>query len=321
MLLLAVNLAAMIISTGLGDMSIDPFDVVKTIIGKGSVEHTLVIHSLRLPRIIIAFLVGASLAGAGAIMQGLIRNPLASPDIMGITSGAAVGAVGFITFASASVSIHWLPVAAMAGALITTIIIYLLAWKKGVTPIRLVLIGIGINFLLVSLTKVMLIMSPIYAASEAYIWLTGTVYGATWDNVWTLLPFTLLFIPLAFIYARNVNVQQLSDEIATGVGSAVQRHRIILLLISVVLAGSAVAVAGGISFIGLIAPHITRKWVGPSFGGVLPVCTLVGGLMVVVADLIARTVFLPSDIPVGVFTAGVGAPFFIYLLYRNRNAR
>jgi iron complex transport system permease protein len=170
-----------------------------------------------------------------------------------------------------------------------------------------------------SLTKVMLVLSPIYTASEAYLWLVGTVYGTTWKTVWTILPCSLVFIPLAFIYSRNVNVLQLGDDIAMSVGSAVQRQRFVLLLISVALAGAAVSVGGGIAFVGLIAPHMTRKLIGPAFGGVLPVSALIGGLMVLLADLIARTAFLPYDIPVGVFTAGVGAPFFIYLLYRNRN--
>ncbi|MDQ6421986.1 iron ABC transporter permease [Paenibacillus sp. LHD-117] len=319
--LILANLAALLVSTGLGDMYINPLDVVRTIFGKGTEDHTIVIHTLRLPRIIAAFLVGASLAAAGAILQGVIRNPLASPDIIGITSGASVAAVAFITYFAGTVSIKWLPVAAMAGAGITSMIIYMLAWKKGVTPIRLVLIGIGMNFMLASLTKVMLVLSPITVAGEAYIWLTGTVYGTSWEMVWTMLPWTLFFIPLAILNARQVNVLQLGDEIATGVGSSVGRQRLLLVWISVALAGSAVAVGGGIAFIGLIAPHMTRKMIGPSFGGVLPVSALIGGLIVVVADLIARTAFTPYDIPVGVFTAGVGAPFFIYLLYRNRNVR
>ncbi|MBP3961531.1 FecCD family ABC transporter permease [Paenibacillus lignilyticus] len=225
-----------------------------------------------------------------------------------------------IIIVSGTLSIAWLPVAAMAGAGITSILIYLLAWKKGVTPIRLVLIGIGINFLLASVTKVMLVMNPIYTASQAYVWLTGTVYGTDWKMVWTILPWVCVFIPLSFLFARNVNVLQMGDDIAKGVGSAAQRQRFVLLMISVALAGAAVSVGGAISFVGLIAPHMTRKLVGPAFGGVLPIAALIGGLMVVLADTVARTAFLPYDIPVGVFTAGIGAPFFIFLLYRNRNA-
>lgn len=318
--LAVASVAAILLSTALGDMRIHPLDTVSAIFGGGTDEQRIVVQKLRLPRIITAFLVGAALAVAGAILQGIIRNPLASPDIIGITSGASVAAVAFISYLSGTVSIVWLPVAAMIGAGVASIVIYLLAWKQGVTAIRLVLIGIGINFLLASMTKVMLVMNPMYTSAQAYVWLTGTVYGTDWSIVWMIVPWVTVFIPLASVFARNVNVLQLGDDIAAGAGSAVQRQRFTLLMISVVLAGAAVSVGGAISFVGLIAPHMTRKMIGPSFGGVLPVSALIGGMMVVLADTVARTAFLPYDIPVGVFTACVGAPFFIYLLYRNRNA-
>jgi iron complex transport system permease protein len=321
LVLFLLTLIVLIVSTGMGDLKIHPMDVVNTLFGKGTEEQTLVIHSLRLPRILVSLLVGASLAVAGAILQGIIRNPLASPDIVGITGGASVAAVAFITYLSGTVSIRWLPLAAIVGAGLISLIIYILAWNKGVTPIRLILIGIGMASAMTALTMLMIVMSPIYAASQAYIWLTGSVYASSWENVFTLLPWTLIFIPFALIYARNINVQELGDEIATGVGSAVQRQRFVLLFISVALAGSAVAVAGGIGFVGLIAPHIARKLVGPAFGGVLPVSAFIGGLIVMLADLVARTAFLPLDIPAGVFTSAIGAPFFIYLLYRSRNRK
>lgn len=319
--LVLVSIASLMLSTGLGDMKIAPKDLLRTILGRGSEDHTLVVKTLRLPRIITAMLVGASLAASGAILQGVIRNPLASPDIIGITGGATVAAVAFITFAPESVSIRWLPLVAMCGAAVISFVIYALAWKRGVTPIRLVLIGIGFASLLSALTTFMLILSPVTSATEAYIWLTGTVYGANWENVRTLAPWTLILLPLSFVYILHVNVQQLGDDIATSMGSSVQRNRFILLLISVGLAGSAVAVGGGIGFVGLIAPHIARRLVGASFGSLLPVAAFVGAVIVVLADLIARTVFMPLDVPVGVLTSGIGAPFFIYLLYRNRNAR
>lgn len=307
--------------TGLGEIKFSPMEVVDTLFGKGSEESTLVIYTLRLPRIIVALLVGSSLAVAGAILQGIIRNPLASPDIIGITGGASVAAVAFITYLSGTVSIRWLPAAAIVGAGLVSIIIYTMAWKRGVTPIRLVLIGIGMASAMSAITTMMLVMSPIYSASRSYTWLTGSVYGSNWENVLTVLPWTVAFLPLAFFFARNINVQELGDEIATSVGSPVQRHRFKLLFISVALAGSAVAVGGGIGFVGLIAPHMARRLVGPSFGGLIPVTALIGGLMVLIADTVARTAFLPLDIPAGVFTSGIGAPFFIYLLYRTRNNR
>lgn len=313
-----LSLIAMILTIGLGETNLSPIESLKAMFKQGVEEHILVIHSLRLPRGIVAFLAGACLAVAGAILQAVIRNPLASPDIIGITGGASVGAVFFITYLSGTVSISLLPLAAMAGAGIVSVMIYFLSWNKGVTPIRLVLVGIGIAALMNALTTLMIILSPIYVSGQAYVWLTGSVYGSSWETVITILPWVLVFIPLLFIYSRHVNVQELGDDIATGVGSAVQRQRFILLFISVALTGAAVAVAGGIGFVGLIAPHIAKKLVGPSFGGLIPVSFLVGGPMVLLADLVARTGFSPLDVPVGVFTSAIGAPFFIYLLYRSQ---
>ncbi|WP_141335642.1 iron chelate uptake ABC transporter family permease subunit [Paenibacillus sp. tmac-D7] len=317
--LTAMLIIVFVMSLGLGNKGTSPVDVLKTLLGQGTAVNSLIIGTLRLPRIIVAVLVGAALSVSGSILQGIIRNPLASPDIIGITGGAAFAAVAFFTYFAGTVSIQWLPVAAFLGAGFVSIVIYLLAWNKGVTSTRLVLIGIGISAATSSLTMLMIVLSPIKAASQAYIWLTGSIYGASWDNVYALLPWVIVFIPLALIYSRNINVQELGDDVAKGLGASVQLHRFLLLIISVALAGSAVAIAGAIGFIGLIAPHIARKLVGPSFGGLIPVAALIGSLMLLIADTFARTAFLPLDIPAGVFTAGVGAPFFIYLLYRNRN--
>lgn len=314
-----LTIACFVLSIGMGSKVIYPIDTIITLMGKGTVQNSLIIETLRLPRIIVAILVGAALGVSGAILQGIIRNPLASPDIMGITGGAAFAAVTFITYFSGTVSIKWLPAAAFLGAGFISIIIYLLAWKKGVTPTRLVLIGIGIAAATSSLTMLMIVISPYTAASQAYIWLTGSIYAASWDNVYSLLPWVIVCIPLALIYSRSVNVQELGDDIAKSLGSPVQLNRCILLLISVALAGSAVSIAGAIGFIGFIAPHIGRKLVGPTFGSLIPVAALIGSLMIIIADTVARTAFLPLDIPAGVFTAGIGAPFFIYLLHRNRH--
>ncbi|MCP3773097.1 iron ABC transporter permease [Paenibacillus sp. MZ04-78.2] len=320
LLLFVACLAVAIVSTGLGEMVISPLDVIRSVFGMGAEEHAMVIQKIRLPRIIVALLVGASLAAAGAILQGIIRNPLSSPDITGVTGGASVGAVTFLTYFLGVLSIRWLPVAAMLGAAIVSIILYLLAWKKGVTPIRLVLVGIGMAALMSAATTMMIVFSPTNDPAQVYLWLTGSVYASNWENVLTILPWTVILIPLAFIMARHVNIGQLGDDIASSAGSAVEWNRLILLFISVALAGSAVSVAGGIGFVGLIAPHMARKLVGSSFENVLPVAALLGGAVVMLADLVGRTLFLPLDIPVGVFTSAIGAPFFIYLLYTKRNS-
>lgn len=323
-LLLAAALV-FVLSTGLGEMNMSPFSVLQVFFGGGTEMERLVIHTFRLPRIIVALMVGMGLAVAGGILQGMIRNPLASPDILGITGGAAVAVVGFLAIFSdknhsLTVSIQWLPVAAFLGAAAVAFLVYLLAWKNGVSPIRLVLIGIGLMTLMKALTTMMMVLGPIYQTSQANIWITGTVYGSNWNNVKVLVPWILLFLVIAFIYSRAINIQELGDEVATGLGGTVQKQRFILLMISTALIGGSVAFAGGIGFVGLMAPHMARRLVGSDFGALLPVSALLGGILVMVADLIGRTLFSPLEIPAGVFTASIGAPYFIYLLFKTRNA-
>lgn len=317
--LFVLSLVAAIVGTSIGSDYISPIHVLQTIFKLGAGDYDFVVLTLRLPRVLLSLLVGAALGMSGAILQGIIRNPLASPDVIGITGGAAVAAVGFVSILGGTISIKLLPLFAIIGALITALVIYVLAWKKGVTPIRLVLIGIGISAIMGAGTTFMLILSPFYTAGQAYIWLTGSIYGASWLDIQTILPVIFIVVPLAIWFARSLNAQEFGDDVATGLGVTVQWHRSLLLLCSVLLAGIAVAVAGTIGFVGLIAPHIARKLVGRMFGSLLLVSGLVGALLVLSADLIARTAFLPLDVPAGVFTAGIGAPFFLYLLFKNRN--
>jgi len=324
-LLMVLTMLAVIISTGIGDMQIAPWKVVSVFFGGGSSIDQLVVTSFRLPRILIALLAGMALAVAGGILQGMIRNPLASPDIIGVTGGAGAAVVAFLTIFSNKdntlmVSIKWLPVAAFIGAAVIAFLVYFLAWKKGVSPVRLVLIGIGISALTQACTTLLMIMGPIYRASQANIWITGTVNGSDWQDVWILLPWSIIFIFLSFMITRQLNIQELGEEVATSAGANVQRQRFILLLMSTALVGGAVAFAGGIGFVGLMAPHMARRLVGSSFGALLPVAALLGGLLVMLADLIGRTLFLPLEVPAGVFTAAIGAPYFIYLLFKTRHS-
>ncbi|MEW4221261.1 FecCD family ABC transporter permease [Rossellomorea marisflavi] len=324
-LLAVLTMLAVIISTGIGDMQIAPWKVVSVFFGGGSSIDQLVVTSFRLPRILTALLAGMALAVAGGILQGMIRNPLASPDIIGVTGGAGAAVVAFLTIFSNKdntlmVSIKWLPVAAFIGAAIIAFLVYFLAWKKGVSPVRLVLIGIGISALTQACTTLLMVMGPIYRASQANIWITGTVNGSDWQDVWILLPWSIIFILLSFMITRQLNIQELGEEVATSAGANVQRQRFLLLLMSTALVGGAVAFAGGIGFVGLMAPHMARRLVGSSFGALLPVAALIGGLLVMLADLIGRTLFLPLEVPAGVFTAAIGAPYFIYLLFKTRHS-
>jgi iron complex transport system permease protein len=322
--LLLCTAGIFVVSTGLGEMKITPLNVIKVFFGGGTEMDKLVIHSFRLPRSIVGLMAGIALAVAGGILQGMIRNPLASPDILGITGGASVAVVGFMAIFSdknhvLTVSIHWMPLAAFIGASVVGFLVYGLAWKNGVSPIRLILIGIGLMSLTKALTTFMMVLGPIYQASQANIWITGTVYGSTWRNVGALLPWVIILVIVAFVYARNVNIQELGDEVATGLGGRVQKQRFILLMLSTGLVGGAVAFAGGIGFVGLMAPHMARRLVGSAFGALLPVSALLGGMLVMLADLVGRTLFSPLEIPAGVFTASIGAPYFIYLLFKTRN--
>lgn len=317
-ILSCLSIAILIMSLSIGSSFISPWTIVKDLIGV--VEPDFILNQLRLPRVLLAFMVGAALGVAGAILQAIIRNPLASPDIIGITAGASTGAIIFIVVFLGTISADFMPLAAILGASLVASVIYLLAWNNGVTPIRLVLIGIGVAAAMKAIVMMMIVLSDTAVTTKAYLWLTGSLYGSNWGNVYSMLPFILLFIPLTGILARSVSAKELGDDIAVGLGVKVQSRRFTLLLISVALAGSAAAFAGGIEFVGLIAPHIGRMLIGRSFAALIPVSALIGGMIVVLADLVARTAFLPLDIPAGVFTAAIGAPFFIYLLFRNRNS-
>ncbi|UHA73801.1 FecCD family ABC transporter permease [Paenibacillus sp. 481] len=317
--LMICSLALIVISNSVGSMHIPLADVVHILLGGEDEMNGFVIMELRLPRTIVAFLVGAALAVAGSILQGVIRNPLAAPELLGVTGGASVGAIGFMTLTAGEYSINWLPVVAICGAFIAAALNYVLAWKKGVSPYRLVLVGIGISTGMGALTTFLLVYGPAHLAEQVISWLSGTVYGTTLDHMYAMAPWICILIPVACFMARHLNVQTLGDSVATGVGNPVEKSRFILLLFCVALSGAAVGIAGGISFIGLMAPHMARKLVGPMHGMLLPTSAFLGGIIMILADLAGRLIFQPHDLPAGIFTAGIGAPFFLYLLYTSRH--
>ncbi|TVY01404.1 FecCD family ABC transporter permease [Cohnella terricola] len=323
LLLLAANVAAIIVCVGMGSTTISPINVIRALFGTGDPSHSMIVFSLRMPRVLVAIMVGAALAVSGALLQGIVRNPLTSPDIIGISGGASLGTVVFILYFS-HLSIRYMPISSIAGAFAAALLIYFFAYRGGITPLRLVLIGIGMATALTAVTYMLILtasFTPTAVAVKAFTFMTGSIYGVSWErDVLTLLPWLAVLLPVSFVYARHLNVQELGDDVAMSVGSTVHVKRTILLFVSVALAGAAVAIGGAINFIGLMAPHIARKLVGPAYGGVIPVSALIGSLVLLLSDLVARTAFLPLDIPAGVFTAAIGAPFFVYLLYRHRKS-
>ena len=317
----ALTLVVMVLSVGYGEYRIAPLDVIKAVLGleTGNTDHQLVVRLFRLPRIILALLVGAALATSGAILQGITRNALADPGILGINNGAALAAVALLVYFK-DIPVQLLPWAAFGGALATAVCIYLLAWRGGSSPIRLILIGIGFAAVAQALTTLLVVFGDINDVQQAFVWLSGSVYGRGWEEVRTLLWWLIVLLPLTFLSARYLNTLALGDEAATGLGSRVEVQRGFLILLSVALAAGAVAAAGTVGFVGLVAPHITRRLVGPNHEGLLPATALLGGLLVLLADFVGRTVIAPSQLPAGLVTAMIGAPYFMVLLWRYRDS-
>ncbi|MBD2438444.1 iron ABC transporter permease [Nostoc sp. FACHB-110] len=312
-------LVAMVMNLGRGEYPISPLDIVKTVLGidTGNPAHGFVMYNLRLPRTLVAFMVGVALAVSGTIFQGITRNPLADPGIIGINAGASLAAVTVIVLFPAA-PIYILPLSAFAGALLMAGLIYFLAWNNGSSPVLLILIGVGLSAIASAFTSLLITFGEIDTVSDALVWLAGSVYGRTWEQVFSFLPWLIVFIPMALILSRHLNALNLGDEVAKGLGTNVEWQRGLLILVGVSLAGAGVATAGMIGFVGLIAPHLGRQLVGTNHEGLIPTAALLGGMLVVLADFLGRTLFAPIEIPCGVVTAAVGAPYFLYLLIYNR---
>lgn len=251
-----VTLAGMFLNIGYGEYPVAPLDMARTVVGMdvGDGSYHFIVNTLRLPRVLVAFMVGAGMAISGAILQGLTHNALAAPEIIGVSAGAGLATVTLIV-ALPSVSTATLPPAAFVGALAVAVFLYALAWKGHSSPIRLlILIGIGLAAVASALTTVMIVFGDIFQVSKALIWLTGSVYGRSWEHVWTLLPWLAIFVPVSLLYSRHLNALGLGDEVAKGLGARVEVECGVLLLTSVALSASAVATAGMVGFVGLMAP-------------------------------------------------------------------
>jgi iron complex transport system permease protein len=313
-----VTVALMIWNIGTGEYPISPIDVVRTVLHleTANSDYNFVVNVLRLPRAIVAFVVGVMLALSGAVMQTLTRNPLASPDITGVTAGASMGAVLMI-LVWPNAGPGMLPLAALVGGGVVALAIYLLAWRHGDSPMRLILVGIGLGSMLSAIQAILMLRADIEQLQRALYWLTGSIYARTWEHLYALLPWCVVLIPIILFSARQLNALHLGDEVAQGVGVPVTWQRGLLLLASVGLTGAAISQVGAVGFVGLMAPHVARRLVGLAHEGALVVTALVGGLLVLAADFIGRAAFAPLEIPAGIIIALVGAPFFLFLLWKQ----
>lgn len=313
---------AFIISMNTGYIRLSPSDLLMTLIGSGTDKQSLILFEFRLPRIVISLLIGAGLAVSGCIIQGISRNALAEPGILGINAGAGLMVMLFISFypSTSAAPVFLLPVLALIGASVTAALIFALSYKrhKGLSPTRIVLTGIavaaGMSAAMIVLT---LKLSPDKYQFVA-TWLAGSIWGTNWKFVLSLLPWIAILIPYIFYKARVMNVLNLGEELAKGLGAPVAKEQLKLLAAAVGLAAACVAVSGGIGFVGLIGPHLARRLVGPKHEMLLPTSALTGALLVIVADTIGRWIMQPSEIPTGIVVAVIGAPYFLYLLARSK---
>jgi iron complex transport system permease protein len=319
--LFALIIITLVIGLGLGFASLSYDRLIPTLLGQGTFKEEFVLFSVRLPRIIITLLAGMALALSGAILQGITRNDLADPGIIGINSGAGVAVTVFFLFfpIDSGSFVYMLPVVAFVGALLTAVLIYLFAYSKteGMQPVRLVLIGVGFSMAL-SGAMIVLISSAERAKVDFIAkWLAGNIWGTDWPFIWALLPWLVVLLPFTLYKANRLNLLSLSEPVAIGVGVSIEKERIVLLITAVALAASAVSVTGGITFIGLMAPHMAKALVGPRNQLFIPIAILIGGWLLVFADTVGRNIMDTAGIPAGIMVALIGAPYFVYLLLKK----
>jgi iron complex transport system permease protein len=317
----ALILVTIVVGLGLGFSSLSYDRLIPTLLGQGTFKEEFVLFSIRLPRIIITLLAGMALALSGAILQGITRNDLADPGIIGINSGAGVAVTVFFLFfpIDSGSFTYMIPVVAFIGAMLTAVLLYLFAYSKteGLQPVRLVLIGVGFSMAL-SGAMIVLISSAERAKVDFIAkWIAGNIWGTDWPFIWALLPWLVVLLPFTLYKANRLNLLGLSEPVAIGVGVSIEKERIVLLITAVALAASAVSVTGGISFIGLMAPHMAKALVGPRNQLFIPVAILIGGWLLMFADTVGRNIMDSAGIPAGIMVALIGAPYFMYLLLKK----
>lgn len=316
--LLAISLTIVtLVAISAGNQWLTPQALWQWMRGDADGATQLIVGQFRLPRILLALCAGAALGMSGVLVQSIIRNPLASPDILGINSGAATAVVLFFLFAQQQISIVWLPLIAFTGAALMMLTLLGLSRLLRLKPGQMILAGIGCATLLDASRSLLVMYAPTWLLGKSTVWMTGSVHGARFDQVWLLAGALVLLVPLLIGLLRHLTVQLLGEDTATSLGCALSRWQWAGLMLSAALSALAVGFVGGIGFIALMAPHIARRWVGNQLGFLLVCAALTGSLLLLIADTVGRTIMIPLDIPAGVFTAMLGAPYFLYLLLRR----
>ena len=312
--LLALLALVMLVSMRFGSLKLTFAEIVGTLWNRPDGINGQIIFNIRLPRILLGALVGGSLAAAGTILQGVMRNPLASPGIIGVSAGGGLG--GILVMLVLPQFGYLLVPAAFGGALVTAVLVYLLAWKRGVNPVRLILAGVAVSAMLGAFSSTILILNA-EKAGGVLDFTIGSLSARSWPQIEQVAPYMAAGFAVALMLGQKLNILTLGDEVATGLGMRVERTRFLLLAVAALLAASAVSVAGLLGFVGLIAPHIVRIVIGSDNRFLIPASALFGGIMVVGCDTVGRMAMDPSELPVGVIMSLLGPPFFLWLLRRH----
>ncbi|WP_019228163.1 iron ABC transporter permease [Sedimentibacter sp. B4] len=309
-----LSAAGFLISIGNGAVKIQSGEILSALFFRQNTVNSQIIWNVRLPRTIAASLTGTCLALSGSILQGVMRNPLASPNIIGVSSGA--GLMTLIVLILFPEFYFLAPLGAFAGALLATMFIYFLAWKDGAKPNRIILAGVAVSSLLGAGNNAIMTFYP-DKVSGIIGFMVGGLSATNWQDIFTILPYAFAGVIMVLLIQNKLNILMLGDEVATGLGINVERTRFFFIIISSLLAGAAVSVVGLLGFVGLIVPHMTRLFIGSDYRYLMPATIFTGSFVVVICDTLARTMFAPVEIPVGIIMSALGAPFFLYLLRRK----
>ena len=269
----------------------------------------------RLPRALLAIIIGGSLAISGVLVQSVVRNPLASPDILGINNAAGLVAVTVLIFLP-NLAFYWLPIFAFIGGVLSFILLWMICGFN-FRPIKMAIIGVALSALWAAISHYLMLTNPV-EINTAMLWLTGSLWGRSWAYVNVVLPWLLVLLPLPFIFCRDLDTLGLGENKAATLGVSVNKTQILVLVLAVALSTTAVAICGPIAFLGLVAPHLARKLVGGRHRTLLPAAMLIGTLLLQISDILARVIDPPTELPAGILTAIIGAPYFFYLLMRTK---
>ncbi len=315
LLLLLVILAALaVVSVAIGSAGYSVPEILKAVVSPEQSPVKTIVLSLRLPRMILAILIGASLAASGALLQSVMRNPLADPGTIGVSAGAGTAATTILLlFPGLSASV---PVFAFGGAALACVLIYVMAWKDGVDPTRIILSGVAINSVLGAYNSLLQLLNS-DSLQGVLAFMNGSLSGKSWHQVKILAVYAIIGLILSFFCIRSANTLQLGDEMAKSLGLKVNASRVFLSAVSAFLAAATVSVAGMIGFVGLVVPHIARLMVGSNYKSMLPVSIVLGAVVLLAADTVGRTIVPGMEIPVGIIMAVCGGPFFLYMLRKG----